>query len=158
MWQHSKTICDISMNYLSQQGVLSSFDAWTLLLQLQNWKDSPPSLYCHTMYLVLLSMYLLCNVILNLFIAFVVTKTKKPRISKIHYIISSQLLVSWKNLYFGKRMNAFWVIFKMKPLHFHECFKHVVMYKKIKRKCNILDDKILKRPWIEYSGLVPNLW
>jgi len=30
-------------------------------------------------------MYLLCNVILNLFIAFVVTKTKKPRISKVHY-------------------------------------------------------------------------
>jgi len=31
------------------------------------------------------------------------------------------------------------------------------MYEKIKRKCSILDDKILKRPWIEYSGLVPNL-
>merc|ERR1712126_81960 len=109
-------------------------------------KDSPPSLYCHTMYLVLLSMYLLCNVILNLFIAFVVTKTKKPRISKIHYIISSQLFVSWKNLYFVKKINAYGVTFLMKLRYFHECFKHLVMYEKIKRKCNILDDKILKRP------------
>ena len=84
MWQHSsRTKCDIYELLNSQlRRSLVFFWCMNFVTPATKLKSFAPFPYCHTLYLVLLSMYLLCNVILNLFIAFVVTKKRKWQILK----------------------------------------------------------------------------